>query len=144
MKVLYAASFGGHWVQLKRISALIANGESVFVTTRSVSLSESCLVVRDFSLKSFYIGFLEFSKIFGYIRRENPDVLLSTGAAPGLLVLFCGCLLGKRTIWIDSIANSKRLSLSGRVAKSFCSLTLTQWPDLASRHNGVCYFGRLL
>lgn len=69
---------------------------------------------------------------FGVVRRVRPDVVVSTGAAPGLLCLLWGRVCGARTIWIDSIANSEQLSLSGKLARKFCHLTLTQWEHLAA------------
>lgn len=64
------------------------------------------------------------------VWRERPDVLVTTGAAPGLLGVVFGKLLGARTLWIDSLANAKELSLSGRLAGRFADLWLTQWPHL--------------
>ena len=47
--------------------------------------------------------------------RERPDVVVTTGAAPGFVALAAAkLLLGCRTIWIDSIANAERLSSSAR------------------------------
>ncbi len=64
--------------------------------------------------------------------REKPDVVITTGAAPGLVAVFIAMLMRKRTIWIDSIANVAHLSLSGRIASHFVSRTYTQWQDLAT------------
>ncbi len=44
---------------------------------------------------------------FRLVRRVKPQLIVSTGAAPGLLCLLWGRLTGARTIWIDSIANSQ-------------------------------------
>jgi UDP-N-acetylglucosamine:LPS N-acetylglucosamine transferase len=63
---------------------------------------------------------------------ERPDVVISTGAAPGYFAIRAGKLLGARTIWVDSMANAERLSLSGRRVKSHADLWLTQWPHLAA------------
>ena len=62
----------------------------------------------------------------------RPDVIVSTGAAPGYLALKVGKLLRAKTIWIDSIANVDELSLSGKMAGHCADLWLTQWPHLAS------------
>ena len=44
---------------------------------------------------------------------ERPDIVASTGAAPGYLALLLGRLIGARTIWLDSVANVDELSMSG-------------------------------
>ena len=77
------------------------------------------------------------------VRRAGPDWVVSTGAAPGLLTLFWGRILGARTIWIDSIANSEQLSLSGRIALRISHITVTQWEHLASEA-GPNYWGSVI
>jgi hypothetical protein len=74
---------------------------------------------------------------------EKPDVVISTGAAPGYFAIRIGRLLRMRTIWIDSIANADELSMSGAKAGAFADLWLTQWPHLASQ-NGPKYLGNVL
>jgi len=78
------------------------------------------------------------------IRRERPDVVISTGAAPACLVSLLGRLWGARIVWVDSITNVERLSLSGRLVRPFADLFLVQWPDLAERCRGVEYRGPVI
>jgi len=68
---------------------------------------------------------------------------VTTGSAPGLLALRLARLLGMRTVWIDSVANVEELSLSGRKARRYADLWLTQWPHLA-KEQGPEYRGSLL
>jgi len=65
------------------------------------------------------------------VLRERPDVIVTTGAAPGYFALRFGKWIGARTIWLDSIANVEELSMSGRIAGKFADLWLTQWKHLA-------------
>ena len=39
------------------------------------------------------------------LASERPDVVISTGAAPGFFAILFGKMFGARTIWVDSIAN---------------------------------------
>jgi hypothetical protein len=48
------------------------------------------------------------------------------------MAVIWGRLTGRRTIWIDSIANVDRISMSGRIARPFASLHLTQWEHLSN------------
>lgn len=63
--------------------------------------------------------------------RERPNIVVTTGAAPGYLAMIMGRLCRARTIWIDSIANVDQMSMSGEKAKPHADLWLTQWPHLA-------------
>jgi hypothetical protein len=60
-------------------------------------------------------------------------MLITTGALPGLFCLIAARLLGARTVWIDSIANSDQPSMSGRIARLFAHEWFTQWEHLATR-----------
>ena len=79
-----------------------------------------------------------------YAWRERPDVVVTTGSMP--LMVFClwAKLFGAKVVWIDSIANTGRLSMSGNIARRFADLCLTQWPEVAQRSKGVEYVGQLI
>lgn len=69
------------------------------------------------------------------VLRVRPDVVISTGAAPGYLAIRLGRLMGARAVWVDSIANAEELSLSGRKAGAHSDLWLTQWEHLEGCEN---------
>ena len=139
---MFAASFGGHWVQLKRLAALVEADEAAFVSTAAGHNTSADYHLDDFSVRELHRGLLQLPRALRIVRCSGAQIIISTGAAPGLLVLFAGWLLGRKTIWVDSIANSRRLSLSGRAASLFATQVLTQWPELASKR--VRYLGSLL
>lgn len=81
-------------------------------------------------------------QMFKIYRKVTPDVIISTGAAPGVLGLAIGKIFGKKTIWVDSIANAQELSLGGKLSKNFAHTVLTQWPDVAEgkvQHAGAIF-----
>ena len=82
-------------------------------------------------------------KVLWVIIRLRPNIIISTGAAPGFFALVFGKLFGAKTIWVDSIANVEQLSVSGQKVKRFADLWLTQWKHLA-KPNGPYYKGGVL
>ena len=69
---------------------------------------------------------------------------MTTGAAPGFVALVLAKLLCRsRTVWIDTVANSEGMTLSGRLARPFADAWLVQWPHLA-RPGGPEYWGAVL
>lgn len=82
-------------------------------------------------------------QVLTVVLRFRPNVVITTGAAPGFFAIVFGKLLGARTIWIDSIANAEELSLAGRKARRWADHWLTQWPELA-REAGPRYLGSVL
>lgn len=76
--------------------------------------------------------------------RVRPDIIVTTGAAPGLIALIIGKYLFRaRTLWIDSIANCQRLSGSGRMALRLADVCLTQWPSI-EKDGRPAYWGAVL
>ena len=137
VKLLAIASVGGHWSELVRIiPPNLAETELVYVSThpKCESMTEGCPfhTIRDFSRWDAYLCVPVFFQAICILRKVKPDAVVSTGAAPGLIALFAARLLGKKAIWIDSVANVRRLSLSGKIASKFASQTYTQWESLAT------------
>ena len=81
-------------------------------------------------------------KLVAIFLQERPDVVVTTGSAPGYFAIRLAKMAGLRTVWIDSIANVETLSSSGQRAGSYADLWLTQWPHLA-RPEGPQYAGAL-
>jgi UDP-N-acetylglucosamine:LPS N-acetylglucosamine transferase len=77
------------------------------------------------------------------VLRVRPQVVISTGAAGGYLAIRMARLLGARTVFLDSIANTRQLSVSARLAQRAADLVLSQWPDVAAR-TGAAYRGAVL
>lgn len=100
-------------------------------------------VIRDCNRQTPWANFVCAFDLWRILRKERPDIVVSTGAAPGLIALALGKLVGAQTIWIDSVANSEELSLSGRLAGRFADLWLTQWSHLGSPR-GPQYWGSVL
>lgn len=144
--ILAVASAGGHWVQLQRLSPAWEGHRLVYATTaQGVTSSEGHPVhqVTDANrwerLKMMRMAF----EVFWLVLRLRPDAVVTTGAAPGLAAVAFGRLVGARTLWIDSMANSEELSGSGRLARRIAHRCITQWPHLASA-NGVEHWGAVL
>ena len=147
MTILAISSGGGHWKQLLRLCPAFDKHKVVYATTKK---SKSIEVINS----SFYLvpdgnRWKKMQLIWMAVRvlivivRVHPSVVISTGAAPGFFGIIFGKLFGSRTIWIDSIANSQKLSLCGQKVKRFADLYLTQWPNLA-RPEGPYYRGSVL
>ena len=136
-KVLAVASIGGHWIQLLRIARpMEGHYEMVYVSTHpkcaTMVEGQKFCQTTDFSRSDAWKLIPAFFRQLNIIRKEKPDAIITTGAAPGLICVFAGWLLRRKTIWIDSIANANRLSLSGRIAALFVSRVYTQWQHLAT------------
>ncbi|GHF25464.1 UDP-N-acetylglucosamine--LPS N-acetylglucosamine transferase [Kordiimonas sediminis] len=147
-KVLAVSSSGGHWVQLMRLRPAWDDCEVAYLTTEPDYRSQVEKYAKDKSLPlpRFYITVVatrwqkfrllrQLLETAMVVLKERPDVIVSTGAAPGFFAIKIGKLFGSKTVWVDSIANVDVMSLSGQKAASSADVWLTQWPELSNRKN---------
>ena len=146
-RILAVASGGGHWVQLLRLRPAFRAHRVTYVTVDSCYrmdvAGQRFYAVNDATRwNKFGLVLLAF-RLAVIVLRERPQVVISTGAAPGFLALRLAKVMGARTVWIDSLANAEKLSLSGQRIGKHADLWLTQWRHLA-RSAGPHYEGAVL
>jgi Oligosaccharide biosynthesis protein Alg14 like len=146
-KVLAIASGGGHWVQLLRLRPAFEGCDVTYATVRDGYRTDvgnaSFRLICDGNRWNKIAVLRSAIGILWLVLTLRPDVVISTGAAPGFFGVRFGKWLGAKVIWVDSVANAEELSLSGQKAGTFVDLWLTQWPHLASDGGPKC-FGSVL
>jgi UDP-N-acetylglucosamine:LPS N-acetylglucosamine transferase len=146
-KILAVASSGGHWAQLLRLRPAFAGHRVVFATTQADSRTDlpDCTVhiLPDANRHSKLRVLLLLLATLWLVLRERPDIVISTGAAPGYFAIRFGHYLGARTLWLESIANAEEYSLSTVMVRPYADMLLTQWPHLAQA-DGPFYRGSVL
>lgn len=147
IKLLAVASQGGHWEQLMLLRPALDPFEVIFATTdRDLAIRDGLADVEllpETNRHHPLSALLCFWRALLIMRRIKPDFVVTTGALPGLICMIVGRMLGARTIWIDSVANSENISKSGSWARHFATLSLTQWEHL-SQPPTLVFAGRLL
>lgn len=146
-RVLAVASEGGHFQQLMALRPGFAGHDVRYLTTlpglaEEFGATPAALIPDCNATAPFRAGYC-LVVTFWRVLRCWPDVVVTTGALPGVMALICGRLVGARTLWIDSVANAEELSASGRLARRLAHLTLSQWPQVAQAQ-GVRYEGSIL
>ncbi len=143
-KVLAIASGGGHWVQLRRLREAFVDCDVAYVSVYA-DYADDVVGSRFYKVQDVTrVNILAVGRLFPqYMRimlKERPDVVITTGSAPGLIGLaIAKVFLRTRTVWIDSIANCERMSSSGRMARYFADEWLTQWPSLCGEDGPSCW-----
>lgn len=149
LKICLVASAGGHTIQLLKLAENWNGHETFCITTTEVvkvKLQRYGKVYtvgecnREHPLRVIRVA----TKCISVIIRERPDVVISTGAAVGCITCFWGWLLGAKVVWLDSITNVDRISLSGRMVRYIADVFLVQWPELAKKYSNVEYLGAVI
>jgi len=146
-KVLAIASIGGHWIQLLRLMPAFEDQDVTFVSTMP-SFADTVVNHKFYTVpdanRTNKLHLLQCALSISWIIffKVRPKVIITTGAAPGLIALAIGKIIGAKTIWVDSIANADKLSMSGQIALKIADRVYTQWNHLATSH--IVYSGNVL
>ncbi len=135
MKICIASSAGGHLKEVLQLHKVYEKFSHFYILVKrddSIWLSKKRKVyyvedvrreARSF-LKNFYTS-------IRVLRKENPDLLISTGAGGALPTIFAAKILGIKIIFIESLARVSSLSITGKLVYGIADLFLVQWPQLA-------------
>lgn len=149
LRICVVASAGGHISQLTKLADSWYGYDTFCITTTEVVREK----LRKYG-KVYVIGecnrqhplrvvkvLIQVARI---VLREKLDVVISTGAAVGCIACFLAKLTGAKIVWVDSITNVKRISLSGRLVRYIADIFLVQWPDLAKQCKNIEYAGAVI
>ena len=136
-RLLAVASGGGHWVQLLRLQQAFDGADVHYAT---VDATGAAMVApapvhlypdanKDTKLRLAWAAL----RLMIIVLRLRPDVVISTGAAGGYFAIRFAKLLGARTLFVDSIANTRQLSISATKCLGVADHVLSQWPEVARR-----------
>lgn len=148
MKICFVASSGGHWDELMTLEPFIKRENCIYATEDGGQARNSKLrPVYTFKQinrkeKAFILHFFAvLYKTIRILKKEKPDVIITTGA----LIAFPFCLFQRlrkgRVIYIESFARVSSLSLTGKLCYPLSDLFLVQWKELKKKYPRAIYTG---
>ena len=151
LRICVIASSGGHLTQLLSLRESWKDYSAYYVST-SKSGAKNVLddygryyTVTDSGRNYFFKSLCTAVQCFRILLKEETDVIISGGSAPGCMMSIIGkVFFRKRVIWLDSIANSTKMSLSGRIARHFTDICICQWEEVAKKYKNVKYLGTVI
>lgn len=147
VKIGIISSCGGHLTEIRALKAVYEQYEHFYV------LNDSALLPPDMEGKTYFIThserdwkfFLNLWEAFRILRRERPDVLLSTGAGPAVPFALIGRYLFRcRVVFVETITRVMAPSVTGRIMYRLAHDFFYQWPSLARYFPGGTYGGPLV
>ena len=127
------------------------------VVPRAREIHQSLLTAPVTCLKCFWACAMILSQYTGgYGQLDFPDLILVNGPATGTIVVVaslalrffevwgCNWRRKMRTVYVESWARVKRLSLSGRLLEFVVDRFLVQWPQLERAGGRAEYVGVLV
>ena len=135
MKLCLVCSSGGHLSQLYLLKPFFQDKERFWVTfdnedARRLLDGEkgySCYYPTHRSLKALFINLKLAWKV---LRREKPDLIISTGAAVAVPFFYLGKILGIKTLYIEIFDRIDSPTLSGRLVYPVADRFVVQWEQM--------------
>ena len=149
--VLFIASTGGHLSELLQLKPLFKKYNSHLITEKTkstISLKEkyksvNYLVYGTKDYKFSYIFKFSYNIIKSLILyfRLRPEVIVTTGTHTAVPMCYIGKLFGSKIIFIETFANSKTKTLSGKLIYPIADTFVVQWESMLDLYPKAIYAG---
>ncbi|MDH4186705.1 MAG: UDP-N-acetylglucosamine transferase subunit ALG14 [Nitrospira sp.] len=147
MKVCIVSSCGGHLTEVRCLKPAYEGYEHFYV------LNDKAMLPADMQGRTYFIAhserdwkfFLNLWEAFQVLRKEKPDVILSTGAGPAVPFAIVGRLLSRtRVMFVETITRISQPSLTGRMMYWLAHDFFYQWDNLRPFFPKARYGGPLV
>ena len=142
---MYVSSSGGHFTQLEAYLSLsrIKSKRILVAPCNSKVIKNNDFFKINDTNRDDFLGVIKYFIFFIYIIiKYKPDLIISMGAAPGALALIVGRIFFVKGIWVESIANAEKPSLSGKLVKKIAKYWITQSAYVNASYGGL-YYGKI-
>ena len=152
-KVIFTSSAGGHFAELMCLEKLFDEYEYLIVTEKTESvlkLKEKYNIEflkygsRFYPFKYIFVLIYNIIKSIKIILKFKPDTVVSTGAHTGGIVCYIAKMFGAKVIYIESLAKTKTLSITGKNMYKKADVFFVQWEGLQEKYPKSRYIGRLM
>ena len=131
-KICIVSSCGGHLTEIRALKPAYERYDHIYV------LNDQAILAADMQDKTYFITHAErnwkiiknFFEAFKIIKKEKPNLFMSTGAGAIVVFSILGKLLGIKTIYVESLASAEKPTLTGRIMYYLADYFYYQWPHL--------------
>lgn len=148
LKIIFAASSGGHFEQLLMLKPLMEKYDSVLVTEKteygSGNLDVKTYYVKQINRKEplFLPKFIANTwKALMIIIKEKPKVMITTGVLAIIPLALLIKLFGGKLIYLESFAKVTSKTLSGKLLYKFADQFYVQWEEMLKLYPNAIYKG---
>lgn len=135
MKVCLVGSSGGHLTHLWMLRPFWENKERFWVTfpkedANSLLEGETlypCYFPTNRNIKNLIRNTWVAWKV---LRKEKPDLIISSGAAVAVPFFYLGKLMGKKLIYIEVFDRIDKPTLTGRMVYPITDTFIVQWEEM--------------
>lgn len=148
MKVCLVGSSGGHLTHLYMLKPFWQDKERFWVTfnkedANSILEGEQvyhCYYPTNRSLKALLINTRLAWKV---LRKERPDVIVSSGAAVAVPFFYLGKLFGMKTIYIEVFDRIDKPTMTGKMVYPVTGRFIVQWEEMKQVYKKAINLGSI-
>ncbi len=148
MKIVFAASSGGHFEQLLMLKPLMEKYDSILVTEKTDygagKLDIKTYFVNQMNRKEvLFIPklFVNSFKALVILVKERPKVMITTGVLAMIPMALLIKLFGGKLIYLESFAKVTSKTLSGKLLYKFADQFYVQWEEMLELYPNAIYKG---
>ena len=135
MKICLVGSSGGHLAHLNMLKPFWKDEERFWVTfdkedARSILKDEkmySCHFPTNRNLKNLIKNTFLAIKV---VKKEKPDVIISSGAAVAVPFFYIGKLFGAKTVYIEVFDRIDKPTVTGKLVYPVTDKFIVQWEEM--------------
>lgn len=141
MKICLVCSAGGHLLQIQQLEEIYQKHDYFFITFRRIDSEglKNAYYLKD-PKRNPIRHKINFFKSLSILRKEKPDLIITTGAGIAIAPCYAANLLGVKVIYIESFSRITEASLTGRMIYPIADEFLVQWAGLLKRYGPKARF----
>jgi beta-1,4-N-acetylglucosaminyltransferase len=149
LKIALVGSSGGHLIQLYHLKEWWEKYDRFWVTfnkedSKSLLKNERkywCYSPTNRNIKNLIKNFYLAYKV---LKKEKPDIIISTGAASAVPFFYLGKLFKCKLIYIEVYDRIDSPTITGRLVYPLCDEFILQWNEQKKFYPKGKYYGGIL
>lgn len=135
MKICFVGSSGGHLTHLYMLKPFWEDKERFWCTfdkedAKSLLKGEKMYPVYFPSNRSIKALLINTCRAIKILRKEKPDLIISSGAAPAIPFFVIGKLMGAKTAYIEVFDRIDKPTVSGKMCYPFADKFIVEWEEM--------------
>ncbi len=148
IKVCLVGSSGGHLTHLYMLKPFWENKERFWATfdkedARSLLKGEKLYPVYYPSNRSIKALIINTHRAIKILRKERPDLIISSGAAPAIPFFWIGKLMGAKTIYIEVFDRIDKSTISGKICYPVADKFIVEWEEMKQVYKKAINLGSI-
>lgn len=151
-KVLFISSTGGHLSEMMMLNPMFKKYDYHIITEKTKStiglkdkyknkINYMVYGTKDHMLTYPFKLFINCIKTVYYYFKIRPEFIVTTGAHTAGPMCVLGHIFGSKVIYIETFANRKSKTITGRNVYKFADLFIVQWESMKELYPNSTYGG---